>query len=152
MEEGMDCWATLDYAPAGWYTECGLHEGRRAWVGPFKTQDNALSYRVQNSINHFAYDLRHIKESEMEARKLDEVITEQSLLRAEALVAEMRKQATHGVQHSVQTQPMQQSSVEIAQNSKGTPQVTVKIYDADPDAAKDMALRLYKEILLDLAL
>lgn len=54
------------------------------------------------------------------------------------------------MQHSVQTQPMQQSSVEITQNAKGTPQVTVKVYDADADKALAMALHLYKAAVIDL--
>lgn len=52
--------------------------------------------------------------------------------------------------HSVQTQPMQQSSVEITQNAKGTPQVTVKVYDADAKAALDMALELYEDAIVRL--
>lgn len=52
--------------------------------------------------------------------------------------------------HSVQTQPLQQSSVEISMDSKGTPRPTVKVYDADADQALETALRLYKSAVAQL--
>ncbi len=37
------------------------------------------------------------------------------------------------------------SSVEISTSAKGVPQLTVKVYDENPQEAKDTAVRLYME-------
>ena len=44
----------------------------------------------------------------------------------------------------------QESSVEIAQNSKGEPRVTVKVYNADVEEARRLALKTYCEMVRDL--
>ena len=44
------------------------------------------------------------------------------------------------------TTPAQASSVEITQNAKGLPQVCVKVYDVDPDAAAELALAIYHRL------
>lgn len=46
----------------------------------------------------------------------------------------------------VTVSPDQASSVEISTNAKGQAQVTVKVYDPDPDAAADKALALYRRL------
>jgi len=43
------------------------------------------------------------------------------------------------------------SSVEITENAKGEPRVTVKVYDEDIDHAGREALRIYRAVLEGLA-
>ena len=42
--------------------------------------------------------------------------------------------------------PESLSSVKLVQNAKGTTQIEVKIYNEDPDKAKETAVRIYKEL------
>ena len=44
-------------------------------------------------------------------------------------------------------QPGQESSVEISQNSKGEPRVSIKIYDSDPHEAASKAVSIYYSTL-----
>lgn len=44
--------------------------------------------------------------------------------------------------------PGQESSVEIAQNAKGEPRITVKIYHADPGTAAQQAIDIYRQTVL----
>jgi hypothetical protein len=48
-------------------------------------------------------------------------------------------------------EPGQESSVEISQNAKGEPRVSVKIYHADPEQAAIDAVALYRRTLAALA-
>lgn len=47
-------------------------------------------------------------------------------------------------QKTISTTTGQESSIEIKEDAKGTPRLTVKIYHADASLALDMAIQLYE--------
>ena len=50
------------------------------------------------------------------------------------------------LQSDITVAPDPASSVEISTNAKGQAQVTVKVYDADPIAAAEKAVALYRQV------
>lgn len=57
-----------------------------------------------------------------------------------------------GIAYETTVMPGQESSVEITQNAKGQPRLTVKVYDAEPFAALEKAIMLYDKGLEMLAI
>lgn len=51
------------------------------------------------------------------------------------------------IESSITTSSLPASSVEIATDGKGNPKPTVKVYHGDPQEAKQMAYKLYAEIV-----
>lgn len=59
-------------------------------------------------------------------------------------------QAGNIIERSVCTKPKPAASVEIATDGNGNPKPLIKVYDEDPQEAKRLACKLYRQIMKEL--